>query len=286
VKSFVSKENTKLVDGVRKAFGGLSYGNIQKLLRKKDIKVNGKRVTENVDIFAGDKVEVFAPDQDFDGSTKIDIVYDDENVVVVNKPFNIEVAEADSVGSLETLVSQKLGQKVYAVHRLDRNTTGLVLLAKTSAAKEILLDAFKAHKIEKTYLAEVVGVPEQKKARLVAYHKKDAKKAICDISISPKKGYSEIITSYKVAQVLPETTILQVKIETGKTHQIRAHLAFIGLPIVGDDKYGNREYNHSHHASRQHLVASSLSFPKDFALASLSGKTITLPALPTWAQTK
>ena len=120
-------------------------------------------------------------------------------------------------------------------HRLDRNTTGLIIFAKNEKSLNILLNKFKNHEIEKHYLAVVYGIPKEKHEKLESYLFKDNKKSIVYISEEFKKGYQKIITKYTLLEKRKDnTSILDVEIETGKTHQIRAHLAHIGLPIIGD----------------------------------------------------
>ena len=122
-------------------------------------------------------------------------------------------------------------------HRLDRNTSGLILFAKNEISLNILLNKFKYKEIEKHYLALVYGKPQFKHQKLEAYLFKDSHKSLVYISDVFKKGYSKIITSYTLLEEYPNnTSLLDVEIETGKTHQIRAHLAHIGYPIIGDRK--------------------------------------------------
>ena len=116
--------------------------------------------------------------------------------------------------------------------------SGLVLFAKNENSLNILLDKFKNREIDKYYKATVYGILQKKQARLEAYLFKDTKKSLVYISDTPKKGYQKIITSYKVLEKNKDnnTSILDIKLETGRTHQIRAHLAYIGYPIIGDRK--------------------------------------------------
>ena len=262
-KLIVNKKynNKKLNKFLQDKIPNLSNNLLYKTLRKKDIKVNGKRVSENICIFENDIIEVYIADSLLEANFSLKIVYEDENILIIDKPSGIEVTGTQSLTSVIHNQYANCGFLPMPCHRLDRNTTGLVLYAKNQESLDILLKKFKNHEIEKHYLALVYGVPKQESQTLTAYLFKDSKKSLCYISDEPKKGYSKIITSYYVLEKNSNgTCLLDVEIETGKTHQIRAHLAHIGLPIVGDGKYGNYEINKKLGYKSQQLKSYILKF--------------------------
>ena len=169
------KLNTFLLDNI----DGLTYSLFCNTLRKKDIKVNGKRINKDIIIFDGDEVLVYIPDNLLiKKSFSLDIFYEDDNILVVNKPRGIEVVGENS---LTTYVHNKYSSLDFLpmpCHRLDRNTCGLVLFAKTEAALSILLDKFKKHEIKKHYYAWVYSVPKLKQQTMTAYLFKDNKKSL------------------------------------------------------------------------------------------------------------
>lgn len=275
-------DGKKVVTFLLNQFNKLTPGTVHKALRNKDIRINNIKINENVTISSGDTITVYIKDEfledklDFKINENL-IIYDDENIVVVNKPREIAVESSSSeIGIDKYLREYYSNDLIKPCHRLDRNTTGLIIFSKNDVANIAILDSIKNHGIKKYYRALVYGVPKQKNATLKSYLFKDSKNSYVIISDIKKKGYQEIITKYRLLKNNNDgTSLLEVELITGKTHQIRAHLAHIGLPIIGDGKYGINNINKQFKKKYQELESYKITFEKiSEPLAYLNGKTI------------
>ncbi len=276
-------DGKKLSTYLTNIFPELNINTFYKALRKKDIKINGKRINDNVVVHYNDDIEVYISDDllfNNQNNLKIDKIYEDNNIVVFNKPVGLEVVGTFSL----TSIMKKQYNFLEPCHRIDRNTIGLVLFAKNQESLNILIDKFKNLEIEKHYIACCYGKAKNSDS-LEAYLFKDSKKSIVYISDEPKKHYSKIQTSYELIDYnsTKNISLLDVTLHTGKTHQIRAHLAHCSLPIIGDGKYGSYELNKKFKVTTQLLCSYSLQFKfksNSGILNYLDGTKIILEKIP------
>ena len=274
VEKFNVNESGNLINILSKKFSNISLSKLKSILKNKDVKIDGSRVKENVFVDVGQEITIYFSDDLFE--VNVDVVYQDENIIVVNKPQNLETINSDGVALIDFVKSQ-IGQEIFAVHRLDRNTTGLVVFAKKIEAKNELDKAFKNRTIDKFYLALVYGLLAKQKDEMVAYLKKDSQKSLVEVIDKPAGGYEKIQTNYVVVDEYENSSLVEVELITGKTHQIRAHFAHIGNFVVGDEKYGDAKINKLFKKNKQCLCSHKIIFHfKDGVLRYLDGKTIEL----------
>ena len=241
------------------------------LLKKGDIRVNGFKVRENVALNAGDEVTYYTSAAQESAKSHA-LVYEDENVLIVDKFSGVT-----SEGLFCELAP------IFPVHRLDRNTCGLMALAKSEVIGRELIEAFRQRRVEKTYLCLAKSAFKQSSAVLTAYLKKDANSSTVRIYDRDCGGCEKIVTEYRVLKPLGDICEVEIKLHTGKTHQIRAHLSSVGCPVLGDEKYGDKALNDKYRARRQILIAKYLRFDLSGELSYLNGKTFEssfLPVLP------
>ena len=222
------------------------------LLKNKDVKVNGVRVGKDVQVKKGDVVSYYLTAKQAE-KPAFYTVYQDEKILIIDKESGV-----NSEAVFAAIAREK---ECYFIHRLDRNTKGLLAFALTSEAADEMLAAFKEKRVEKRYHALCFGKFPKKADVLTAYLKKDAGKSLVRIYDKQVADSEKIVTEYKLlGQDKTGLSKAEITLHTGKTHQIRAHLAHIGCPIVGDMKYGNSEQNKERNATRQCLVAKILRF--------------------------
>lgn len=282
-KIIVDKNNKKIVNFIKSKFNNVPESAIFKALRQKDIRINNVKISENVSVEIGDEITIYIKDEILYGnntSLKDDwILYDDENIVIINKPKGILVQGTENDIGLDTLVCNYFDSpQIRPCHRLDRNTSGVIIFAKDNESEEIVLNLIKKHEISKYYKCLVWGHPTQKSATLKSYLFKDRKNNRVIISNEKKKGYVEIITKYTILDTYKDnTSLLDIELVTGRTHQIRAHLAFIGHPIIGDGKYGINQVNKQFNKTWQELESYKICFKNSYGkLKYLRGKTISI----------
>ncbi len=259
MKTFTVEERISLKDFTDAVYPQGSFV-LPSLLRTRDVRVNGIKTGRDMMLEAGDEVTYYTTAAQ-EAKRTHDVIYRDENVLIADKYAGV---------SSEGLCRETDGARL--VHRLDRNTAGVMVLALNGHAERELLAAFRDRKVKKTYLCLCKNNFVGKSGRLTAFLKKDEREAKVKIFSERPDGSSQLDTGYRVLKSCGDYALVEVELHTGKTHQIRAHMAFIGCPVLGDEKYGDERLNKKYAAKRQRLVAEKLQLFPSGTLAYLGGK--------------
>ncbi|MBQ3162616.1 MAG: RluA family pseudouridine synthase [Oscillospiraceae bacterium] len=275
--------NQRLDKFIQKSVPRLPQSMMYKAIRNKRIKINGKRAEISTRLQTGDIVQMYINDEFFDTAVEtefmaapaiLDIVYEDENIILIDKKNGLVVHE-DNENTVDTLIN-RLKHYLYQkgeykpeeensfapslCNRLDRNTGGIVIAAKNAESLRILNQKIKDRELEKYYLCVTVGVPPKKKDTITAYLEKNSDDNTVKVTDRKTDKNKTIITTYKVLKTKENLALLEIKLDTGRTHQIRAHMAHIGCPLLGDGKYGINKVNKEYKIKTQALYSYKLKF--------------------------
>ncbi len=288
MKEFTIKQNDagqRLDRFVSKAVPLLPASLAQKYIRLKRIKLNGKGARRDTKLTSGDVIQMYVNDEFFEPPSEdnaylkitapsLDIVYEDENILLVNKQAGM-LCHSDGAWSYNTLIAH-IQAYLYAkgewrprhenafspalCNRIDRNTSGIVIAAKNAEALRVMNEKIKNREVEKYYLAVVHGAPKPKTGRLEGYLFKDAVKNQVFVSDKSVPGSKTAVTEYKTLAVKDRLALVECRLITGRTHQIRAQLAHAGHPLLGDGKYGREKLNKPYGETGQALCSWRLVF--------------------------
>ena len=288
MKEFTMKANDagqRLDRFVGKAVPLLPESLLQKYIRLKRIKVNGKGAKRDTRLALGDTLQLYINDEFFErpreensylkvGTPRLDIVYEDENILLVDKKPGV-LCHSAGVWDYNTLIANiqaYMAQKgewrpkeensftPALCNRIDRNTGGIEIAAKNAAALRVLNDKIRDREIEKYYLCAVQGRPKPESGRLENYLFKDADKNQVYVKSKPEPGARTAVTEYRVLRTNGALSLVECRLLTGRTHQIRAQMAHAGWPLLGDGKYGVERVNRSYGEKGQALYSYRLEF--------------------------
>ena len=282
----------KLSSYIKSKHPEITEGKMYTYLRENKIKVNGKKLPLSARLEKGDIVRLYLPLNYSAPSREPDVVYEDSNVLIINKPAGIAVVDKENK-SADTLYTRALAK--YApnnlsahssaltsgaprpCHRLDTGTSGLVIFAKNDESENILTALIKDKKIGKRYLAATYGIPKPDSGRLTHFIVKDAEAAVVKAYTRPMKDAKQAVLDYKTIAVYGNIALLDISLITGRTHQIRVQMSAVNCPVLGDGKYGTNSINRRYKMKYQALCAYMLNFPSDMPkpLSALSSKTFT-----------
>ncbi len=283
MKSFLISKNDsgqRLDKFITKAVPNLPQSLMYKYIRMKRIKVNGKRGEISQKLAVGDTVDMYINDEFFapvaehydflHASKHLDIVYEDENILLLDKKVGL-LSHPDDTEYNDTLIT-RIKRYLYEkgeydpkdehsftpslVNRIDRNTGGIVIAAKNAESLRILNQKLKDRELEKYYLCVVHGTIPKKQGTLEGWLVKDEKKNKVTVYPQKRNGAKEIRTKYSVKAENKGLSLIEVELLTGRTHQIRAHFASIGHPLLGDGKYGTNELNKAHGGYKKQFLYS------------------------------
>lgn len=286
MKEFIINQNDsgQRVDKfLQKAVKLLPQNLLYKYIRTKRIKLNGKRCEISTRLELGDKLELYVNDEFFEENTARDflmapsilnVVYEDENVLIVDKKAGLVVHEDDeqTVDTLINRIKHYLFEEGFydpesensfapaLCNRLDRNTSGLVIAAKNAESLRILNQKIKDRELEKRYLCVTIAPPPKSADTVTAYLEKDENERCVTISGRKTPSNKTIVTGYKLLRQKEGLSLVDVELITGRTHQIRAHMAYIDCPLLGDGKYGENKTNKFYGQKSQLLCAYKLTF--------------------------
>lgn len=248
IKYVVNKnDDNKTIERILISNFNVDRNSFYKALRKKDIKINGKRTNHNLIVKQSDVIEAYIQTKDILDTNKFyKVVYEDNNILIVNKKQGIPVVnDSNHELCLIDLINKEFNNKFELCHRLDRNTGGLLIISKNSNLTDLIKSEINNRFYNKLYECIVWGNAEHLIGVHKAWHFKDSDQNKVYIYSDKKKYSKEIITEVIQAKYNPKnhTTNIKINLLTGRTHQIRAHMAYLGHFIVGDGKYGVNEIN-------------------------------------------